>query len=64
MRWAALYFETADKYESYVKRLLAYEDQPMRQRRAVFFAPKNDVDRATYFSANYLAEPLVKEGRA
>lgn len=54
-----LYFETADEYESYVKRLLAYEDQPVRQRRVVFFAPKNEVDRATYLSANYLVEPLV-----
>lgn len=55
-----LYFETPDEYESYVTRLLAYEKAPSRQRRAVFFAPQNDVDRATFLSANYLAEPLVK----
>jgi hypothetical protein len=55
-----LYFDTPDEYESYVTRLLAYEAAPKRQRRAVFFAPQNDVDRATFLSANYLAEPLVK----
>lgn len=56
-----LYFETPEEYESYVARLLAYEAQPTRQRRAVFFAPQNDVDRATFLSANYLVRPLVDE---
>lgn len=59
-----LYFETADEYEQYITRLINYENNPQRERRAAFFAPRNPNDDATYLSSEYLAQKLLTQLQA
>jgi hypothetical protein len=57
-----IYFDKVEEYAAYAKKVVEFETRSgaFVNRRAVFFAPEQPGDGATFLSRRYMADPLVK----